>query len=124
MMAAWCGRSGAGWLAAATFVALAWAVGCGESQQGKAAATQGDSARVPTYTARVKPIIQARCTPCHFPGGSMYTAAPLDTYKHVKARASEVKVVVYVDRTMPFQGTMPDSERTLIARWVDAGTPR
>ena len=30
------------------------------------------------YTAQVLPILQKKCTPCHFPGGKMYERMPFD----------------------------------------------
>jgi hypothetical protein len=30
------------------------------------------------FDSQVKPILQARCTPCHFPGGVMHDRLPFD----------------------------------------------
>ena len=30
------------------------------------------------FTASVRPILEAHCTPCHFPGGKMYDRLPFD----------------------------------------------
>jgi len=30
------------------------------------------------YKAQVLPILQKKCTPCHFPGGKMYERMPFD----------------------------------------------
>jgi hypothetical protein len=30
------------------------------------------------FDADVKPFLQRRCSPCHFPGGSMYSKMPFD----------------------------------------------
>jgi len=30
------------------------------------------------FTRQVRPILEARCQPCHFPGGRMYDALPFD----------------------------------------------
>jgi hypothetical protein len=30
------------------------------------------------FETRVMPILQAKCNPCHFPGGKMYTRMPFD----------------------------------------------
>ena len=30
------------------------------------------------FDAKVKPILEARCRPCHFPGGIMYERRPFD----------------------------------------------
>jgi hypothetical protein len=31
------------------------------------------------FNTSIEPILKARCTPCHFPGGKMYTKMPFDT---------------------------------------------
>jgi len=30
------------------------------------------------FDSRVRPLLQARCSPCHFPGGIMYARLPFD----------------------------------------------
>lgn len=35
-------------------------------------------AKKPTFDAEVKPILQSRCQPCHFPGGKVYDHMPFD----------------------------------------------
>ena len=32
----------------------------------------------PTFDTDVKPILQSRCQPCHFPGGKVYDHLPFD----------------------------------------------
>jgi hypothetical protein len=34
--------------------------------------------RKPDFTTEIKPIFQARCQPCHFPGGKVYDRLPFD----------------------------------------------
>lgn len=34
-----------------------------------------------TFGDDIQPILQARCVPCHFPGGKMYSRMPFDTVK-------------------------------------------
>src|SRR5882672_1563108 len=36
------------------------------------------TARKPDFTSEIKPIFQARCQPCHFPGGKVYDKMPFD----------------------------------------------
>ena len=36
------------------------------------------STRKPDFTTEIKPIFQARCQPCHFPGGKVYDRLPFD----------------------------------------------
>jgi hypothetical protein len=39
--------------------------------------SQQSSSKV-DFQSRILPILQARCQPCHFEGGKMYTALPFD----------------------------------------------
>src|SRR6266849_541719 len=32
----------------------------------------------PNFATQIKPILQARCQPCHFPGGKVYDHLPFD----------------------------------------------
>jgi hypothetical protein len=34
--------------------------------------------RKPDFATEIKPIFQARCQPCHFPGGKVYDRLPFD----------------------------------------------
>jgi len=45
--------------------------------------TNGTSAKV-DFTTHVKPILQARCQPCHFSGGVMYQRLPFDRPETIK----------------------------------------
>ena len=31
------------------------------------------------FKSQIQPILQRRCSPCHFPGGKMYERLPFDT---------------------------------------------
>ncbi len=77
-----------------------------------------------TYTGRIKDIIDERCSPCHFEGGFMYSAAPYETYAGVSSKTEAIRQRVVVQKNMPLNMPMPQSERDLIAEWIDAGAPR
>jgi hypothetical protein len=47
-----------------------------------AAATAGDDA----FRSHVQPILERRCTPCHFPGGQMYDRLPFDRAAVVRSK--------------------------------------
>jgi len=87
-------------------------------------AVEQEAAPSVTWAADVRAIVESRCSPCHLPGGYMYGRAPLDSYDNASRRSSRVRALVFEARTMPFQGSMPDAERELVARWIDAGAPR
>jgi hypothetical protein len=39
--------------------------------------TESNAAK-PNFETEIKPIFQARCQPCHFPGGKVYDKMPFD----------------------------------------------
>jgi hypothetical protein len=43
-----------------------------------APASPSSTNRKPDFTTEIKPIFQARCQPCHFPGGKVYDRLPFD----------------------------------------------
>jgi hypothetical protein len=48
------------------------------SAQKSVAAPNISPTRKPDFTTEIKPIFQARCQPCHFPGGKVYDRMPFD----------------------------------------------
>ncbi|HYR74567.1 MAG TPA: hypothetical protein VEM96_01880 [Pyrinomonadaceae bacterium] len=48
------------------------------SAQKFVAAANISPTRKPDFTTEIKPIFQARCLPCHFPGGKVYDRMPFD----------------------------------------------
>lgn len=40
-----------------------------------------------TFRSRVQPILERRCTPCHFPGGQMYDRLPFDRAAVVRSKS-------------------------------------
>jgi hypothetical protein len=46
------------------------------------AAAAGDD----SFRSRVQPILERRCTPCHFPGGQMYDRLPFDRAAVVRSK--------------------------------------
>lgn len=36
------------------------------------------------FESRVRPLLEARCQPCHFPGGSMYGKLPFDQEETIR----------------------------------------
>ena len=56
---------------------------CGVAKTGTSSFAQLDSVYVPApkkpaFDTDVKPILQSRCQPCHFPGGKVYDHMPFD----------------------------------------------
>ena len=49
-------------------------------------ATHAASAKVDKvdFDAQIKPILQSKCTPCHFSGGQMYEQLPFDRPETIK----------------------------------------
>lgn len=78
-----------------------------------------------SYSADIKPLIEANCTVCHSPSG-VQSATPVDNHADLKILADNGKLV---DRTndagspMPQTGLLPECERNMIRAWVNAGAP-
>ncbi len=79
-----------------------------------------------TYSADVMPIIEARCTPCHFPPGG--NKLPLNTYAAVKSNIEEILERVKLNPSdphfMPWRSKKPplsDSLVNVLAQWKEKG---
>ena len=101
------------------------------AQASRPAASPGPSARIPTYSRDVAPILGQQCVACHKPEGS----APfsLVTFADARARASLIVRVTkarYMPpwKPQPGHGDFADARRltdeqiALIERWVEGGT--
>jgi len=86
-----------------------------------------------SYAQTVAPIIQAKCTGCHQPGG--IGPMPLNTYEQVKGFSPMIREVLRTKRMPPFladqtvgaflhdERLSPTEIKTLV-HWVEAGAPR
>ena len=85
-----------------------------------------------TYAQHVEPIFRARCIECHRSGE--ISPFVLTNYEESKAWGETVAEIVDEHRMPPWfanpkyghfsnETQMPDSERTLIRKWVDEGCP-
>ncbi|MBU1375135.1 MAG: hypothetical protein KKE02_20295 [Alphaproteobacteria bacterium] len=86
-----------------------------------------------SYVSTVAPIIQAKCTGCHQPGG--IGPMPLNNYEQVKGFSPMIREVLRTKRMPPFladetvgsflhdERLSPTEIKTLV-HWVEAGAPR
>ena len=74
------------------------------------------------YQATIAPLIAARCTPCHAPGGQ--SSHPLLIWDQIHALRGEVLSQVYACR-MPQAGATPltATERTELLGWLVCEAP-
>ena len=77
-----------------------------------------------TYTADIKPIFVANCTPCHLAGG----ANPNKWDEYAQAKAKVATILDRIQRAegtagaMPFKGKkLSDETIAKIKKWVDDG---
>ena len=92
-------------------------------------------AGVPTYAHDVAPILRAKCESCHREG----EVAPftLQDYKQASAWAGDIKRYTQNEQMPPWKPdahygtfkdvaahTLSEQEKTVIARWADAGAPQ
>jgi len=86
-----------------------------------------------SYVKDIAPIIQAKCTACHQPGG--VGPMPLNTYDQVKGFSPMIREVLRTKRMPPFLadetvGAFQHDERLnseqikTLVHWVEAGAPR
>lgn len=54
------------------------------SQDSPADTTVSTAQFVVDFNADIKPFLERRCSPCHFPGGKMYARMPFDDPKTIK----------------------------------------
>ncbi len=85
-----------------------------------------------TYSKQIAPILQKRCVECHRDGEIAPFA--LTTYDEVIGWTDTIREVLEQGRMPPWQANplygrfvndcrMPDAEKQLIYRWIDAGAP-
>lgn len=86
-----------------------------------------------SYAKTIAPIIQAKCTGCHQPGG--IGPMPLNNYEQIKGFSPMIREVLRTNRMPPYMADQtvghfqdddrlsPDQIKTLV-HWVEAGAPR
>lgn len=86
-----------------------------------------------SYATDVAPIIQAKCTACHQPGG--VGPMTLNSYEQVKGFAPMIREAIRTQRMPPFAadaaiGHFKDDmrlsadQKTTLVHWIEAGAPR
>ena len=86
-----------------------------------------------SYTHEIAPLIQAKCTGCHQPGGIAPMA--LNTYDQIKGFSPMIREVIRTKRMPPYRadetvGAFADDARLspkemkTLVHWVEAGSPR
>ncbi len=86
-----------------------------------------------SYAKTIAPIVQAKCTGCHQPGG--IGPMPLNNYEQIKGFSPMIREVLRTNRMPPYMADQtvghfmdddrlsPDQIKTLV-HWVEAGAPR
>ena len=72
--------------------------GCGRMNAGtRAASSAGKPAPISTsaparvdFTTQIKPVLEARCQPCHFSGGKVYAKIPFDRAETIKTMGTKL----------------------------------
>lgn len=78
-----------------------------------------------SYSADIRPILDANCISCHAPGGEQ-EGSPLVTYDDVVKYTADRNIVDRTNGTgslMPPEGKMNDCNVSYIEAWVNAGAP-
>jgi uncharacterized membrane protein len=74
-----------------------------------------------TYTQHIKPIIQNRCSMCHYPG---YSKGYWGDYGEAYAKRDLILYRAVTTKTMPPGGVLSKRERLLIEKWVATGAKK
>ncbi len=86
-----------------------------------------------SYSKDIAPIIQAKCTACHQPGG--VGPMTLTSYEQVKNFAPMVREAIRTQRMPPFAADaaighfqddmrLTSAQKTALVHWIEAGAPR
>jgi len=59
------------------------------------------------FKTQIQPILQKRCSPCHFPGGKMYERLPFDTVSSL-----------FLKKEIILKRIKDDSENKLIQQFI------
>ena len=75
----------------------------------------------PSYAGEVRPIIDHRCAPCHFPGGAAQDKS-FATYDGVHALRRDMLNQIYSCRMPPSDaGQLSEAERAAMLAWFVCG---
>jgi hypothetical protein len=61
----------------------------GNSNESKSGTDSKSSARV-DFDTQIKPVLQAKCQPCHFNGGQVYSKMPFDRPETIKTLGTKL----------------------------------
>lgn len=93
---------------------------CEYNVENEAALVDVSCETVVSYSATIRPLINAKCMPCHNGDGNEPFAPDLTTYPLVEGIAGLIKEVTQ-SRRMPKEGSLAESEIMAIKCWVDNG---
>lgn len=106
-----------------SFVILASLTNCFyDNEQEQYGIAQCDTTAM-SFSADIKPIIEANCVSCHTPGGQE-EVSPFNDYDGVVSYSDQiVERVKGVGSIMPPTGKLPACDQQKIESWVKAGAP-
>ncbi len=76
-----------------------------------------------TYHADIRPILEARCFPCHTDPPKFGAPNPIANYDQAFGTSQRILVRAVQEGTMPPGGGVTGEEKALIEAWVSAGAP-
>jgi len=74
-----------------------------------------------SYASTVGPLFQSRCGGCHAAGRSAAGIWTFNGHASIVSRASGIRQVVLVSKTMPRGGTLSAAELASLQSWFDNG---
>jgi hypothetical protein len=81
---------------------------------------------MPSYASRIEPLLQERCTPCHFSGGVEDSYFDFSSYANVSALRTQIRTEVsgcIMPPPTSASGQPTMDERTALLAWLACGAP-
>jgi hypothetical protein len=81
----------------------------------------------PSYKTDVRPILEAYCAPCHFPGGTAVASSPSNDYTTYATGRGKYSAFpgVLLQCLMPLNdaGALPLADKQTLVEWASCGSP-
>ena len=98
-------------LGLAVLLAVPFGFSSGLRPSGETPATSPGKAPTDLFATSVRPVLAAKCTPCHEPGGKMYASLPFDKSETISShRAGILK-------------RLKGDDRAAVERWLASLPP-
>jgi uncharacterized membrane protein len=84
----------------------------------------GNPSSAVTYANFVQPLFQSKCASCHASGASAAGMWTFNGHASVVSKATAIKQMVLVSKTMPKGNSLSPTELASLQTWFDGGLPQ